>query len=118
MNILIVEDDPFIAMDLEDTFAAEGYTVLGPVAAVDQGLEIIDKTTPTLAILDYNLGCETSIPIAKALHDADVPFLFLSGQIERVVVDNSFPPRQVISKPFIPSNLVQAVKALESANNG
>ncbi len=112
MKILIVEDDPFIAMDLEDTFTAEGYDVLGPAAAVKQGLAIIEETAPAIAILDYNLGQGTSIPIAKALDKAEIPFLFLSGQIERVVIDKNFPPRRVVAKPFIPSHLIRAVRAL------
>jgi len=83
---------------------------------VEQGLNVIKETTPSIAILDYNLGQETSMPIARALHQANVPFLFLSGQIERVVTDSNLPARRVIPKPFIPSHLVRAVNALKNGN--
>ena len=76
-TILIVEDDPFIAMDLQDTFEDAGYSVLGPVASVDPGLKIIRDTKPDFAMLDYNLGRETSIPIAHKLDEIEIPYIFL-----------------------------------------
>lgn len=111
-KILIVEDDPFIAMDLEDTFLSNGYNVLGPVAKVDPGLALLDVETPDVAILDYNLGRETSISIARYLNDNDIPYVFLSGQIERVIVGHDIPEVKVIAKPFIPEQVVSIVQAL------
>ncbi|WP_371395335.1 response regulator [Fretibacter rubidus] len=111
-KILIVEDDPFIAMDLEDTFLSEGYEVLGPIATVDAGLSLLKEEKPDVAMLDYNLGRETSIPIARALNDNSIPFFFLSGQIKRVIIDNDVAGIKVIPKPFIPEKLVQEVQAL------
>ncbi len=111
-KILIVEDDPFIAMDLEDTFLSKGYEILGPVATVSPGLALLREEQPDVAILDYNLGRETSLPIAQFLNDNDIPFIFLTGQIERVVTDNDVADAQVVAKPFIPENLVNMVQAI------
>ncbi|WP_409432250.1 response regulator [Litorimonas sp. RW-G-Af-16] len=108
-TVLIVEDDPFIAMDLEDIFQAHGYDVIGPVADVDTGFKLLEGQTPNFAMLDYNLGRETSIPLAKALHADSVPFVFLSGQVERVIIDIDLPTKRVIAKPFIPEQLLKIV---------
>ena len=83
--ILIVEDDPFIAIDLQDAMEDAGYDVLGPVATVRHGLATLQGQVPDVAILDYNLGPETSAKIAERLKDMDIPYIFASGQIERVI---------------------------------
>jgi DNA-binding response OmpR family regulator len=113
-TILIVEDDPFIAMDLEDTFDARGYKVLGPVADVDAGLKVLKETLPDIAMLDYNLGRETSIEIARALSKESIPYLFLSGQVTNVITDHDLPPQPVIAKPYVPEQLIQIVEDMIS----
>ena len=113
--ILIVEDDPFIAMDLQDTFESAGFDVLGPVAAVRPGLDIINDKRPDVAMLDFNLGMETSLPIAKELKSANIPFAFLSGQIASVIKLASGISRTVISKPYNPDILVSQIKELLAA---
>lgn len=111
-SILIVEDDPFIAMDLADTFESRGYEVKGPVADVDAGLKEIKAACPDVALLDYNLGRETSIEIAQKLEVKGVPYVFLSGQIEKVIIGNSKNPPQVIAKPFVPERLVKVIERM------
>jgi len=111
-KILIVEDDPFIAMDLEDAFQFAGYDVLGPVAQVDKSLGILDETLPDFATLDYNLGNETSVAVAKRLDKHDIPYIFVSGQVERVVNDNGLSAAPLFSKPYNPSQLVETVARL------
>jgi len=117
-TILIVEDDPFIAMDLQDTFEDAGFNVLGPVASVDPGLEIIRKTKPDVAMLDYNLGRETSIPIAHKLDAIKIPYVFLSGQVSRVVTANVKTEHKVIMKPFNAEALISYVNKLVESHAG
>lgn len=109
-DILIVEDDPFIALDLQDAMEDAGFTVLGPVATVEHGLSALDSHRPDVAILDYNLGHETSAEIAQRLSDMNVPFVFASGQIERVIKDNVPEGAGLIPKPFLMPNVVETIK--------
>jgi len=109
-SIMIVEDDPFIAMDLEDTFEAEGYIILGPFADVESGLEFLKNDVPDFAMLDYNLGRETSIPLARTLQKQGIPYVFLSGQAEQVVMSHDILARPVIAKPFVPEQLIELVE--------
>ena len=117
-TILIVEDDPFIAMDLQDTFEDAGFNVLGPVASVDPGLKIIRETKPDVAMLDYNLGRETSIPIAHKLDAIKIPYVFLSGQVSRVVTANVKTEQKVIMKPFNAEALISYVNKLVESHAG
>jgi len=111
-TILIVEDDPFIALDLQDIFEDAGFKVLGPVAQLGAAMEISQDVTIDVAMLDYNLGHETSIPLAVVLEEREIPYLFLTGQISKVVLNRLKESRKVISKPFDPENLVKSVENL------
>lgn len=111
-TILIVEDDPFIAMDLQDTFETAGYDVLGPVAAVKTGLKLMKYKRPDVAMLDYNLGRETSLAIAHELEAGKIPYVFLSGQVKAVVTAGNEKPHLVISKPFNAGHLISTMDRL------
>lgn len=111
-RILIVEDDAFIALDLEDVFEGAGFEVVGIVATVDAALSLLRRESVDVAVLDYNLGVETSIPIAQTLDRKGVPFLFLSGQTRRVVLSDSGVEPLVLSKPFVPDHLVSETNRL------
>lgn len=111
-TILIVEDDPFIAMDLEDAFETSGYKVVGLCANVREGLDVLNKLEPTVATLDYNLGSETSIPLARELQDRKIPYLFISAQMNRAIFGHDLEKRPIIAKPFVPHQLVTIVEAM------
>lgn len=109
---MIVEDDPFIALDLQDIFESIGFGIIGPFANVDVSLTALQKQKPDFAIIDYNLGRETSIPIANVLHNEGVPYVFISGQIAAALENSDLPSKSVMSKPFIPQKLIAVVEAL------
>lgn len=111
-TILIVEDDPFIAMDLQDTFETAGYDVLGPVAAVKTGLKLMKSKKPDVAMLDYNLGRETSLAIAHELEADKIPYVFLSGQVKSVIMAGNEKPHMVIAKPFNAGHLISTMNRL------
>ena len=112
--VLIVEDDPFIAIDLQDAMEDAGYEVVGPVATVKHGLMAIKDQTPDIAILDYNLGSETSADIARRLDEIGVPYIFASGQIERVIIDGARSSAALIQKPFLVDSVVEKVVSILS----
>jgi len=84
--ILVVEDEYLIAADLAAWLEGEGAEVLGPAASVEDALDLVKFVgPPDASVLDINLGDEKVFPVADALRDAGVPFLFLSGYDARVV---------------------------------
>nr|WP_111299566.1 response regulator [Paracoccus saliphilus] len=79
--ILIVEDEPVIAVDLQCVFEDHGYTVLGPAASVSTALQLLNRERPDLAVLDANLRGQPVTPVAECLRSLGIPF-FLSSAYE------------------------------------
>jgi DNA-binding NtrC family response regulator len=77
--ILVVEDEPIIAMELDLTLGNAGFQVLGPVPSVSAALKLIGATRPDAAILDVNLAGEWVTPVAVVLQAMLVPFILASG---------------------------------------
>jgi DNA-binding response OmpR family regulator len=78
-SILIVEDEPLIAMMLEDFLESLGHEVRGTCETVAQALAEADKGGFDLAILDVNLKGENVWPVAARLRELGTPFVLSSG---------------------------------------
>jgi DNA-binding response OmpR family regulator len=78
-SILIVEDEPLIAMMLEDFLHSLGHEVTGSCDTVRAALEAVARNEFDLAILDVNLKGENVWPVAAALRDKGTPFVLASG---------------------------------------
>jgi len=72
-RVLLVEDEALVAMLIGDALSDAGAVVIGPFAAVAPALAAIADMPPELAILDLNLGGESSLPIADDLVARGVP---------------------------------------------
>lgn len=111
-QILIVEDEPLIAMMLEDFLDVLDQGVAGSVDSVAAALDRIGAGGIDAAILDVNLrGGEKSTPVAQALADAGVPFVFATGGSDDGV-DTRFRDRPVLQKPFTMDGVAKALAAL------
>ena len=97
-NILIVEDDLFIAMDLERALNEAGYMVVGFVPSVARAMAKIDSNRIDAALLDVTLGREMAYAIADRLSDDGIPFIFITGEPQSVPERHG--TRPVISKPY------------------
>jgi len=98
-RVLIVEDNEFLAVDLEMTLSSCGYepTVVGTVSAA---LQKIGRREVDVAVLDVSLlGGESVYRVADALTGVNVPFVFLTGRNR-----HHLPPRlrtaKLLSKPY------------------
>ncbi len=82
-RILVVEDEYFLAAELEQELSAAGAVVIGPVSSVKAAVGLIERT-PSLdgAVLDMNLGGDPVFPVADKLTLQGVPFLFVTGYNE------------------------------------
>ncbi len=78
-SILIVEDEPLIAMMLEDFILSLGHEVSGSCDSVSSALKEIEKSEFDLAILDVNLKGESVWPVASALREKGIPFVLATG---------------------------------------
>ena len=79
LRILLVEDEPLVAMVAEMTLTDAGYDVLGPVGRVQEALDLLQRERPDAAVLDVNLFGQPVYPVAEKLVDMSVPFGFCTG---------------------------------------
>lgn len=113
-TILIVEDEPLIAMMLEDFLESLGHSVRATCDTVQDALAEADKGGFEVAILDVNLKGENVWPVAERLRDQGIPFVLATGGH----VDP--PPPQFASVPVIekPYTVDRVTPALEAAFAG
>lgn len=79
-RVLLVEDEYFITREIVRGLAGEGAVVVGPVASIDDALDLIAQTAALDgAILDVNLRGEMAYPVADALIARRVPLVFMTG---------------------------------------
>ena len=109
-RILIVEDEPLIAMMLEDFVDVLGKKCVGTCDTVQAALATIDDEHPDAVILDINLsGGEKSWPIADALAARGIPFVLSSGGDE--IADNHA-GRPRLAKPYTMDGVEKALAEL------
>jgi CheY-like chemotaxis protein len=97
-RVLVVEDEPIVAMCLEDILGDLGCEVVGPAYTLPQGLEQAARGSIDAAILDVNLGSDTSLPLADALAARAVPIVFATGYGHTLGVLTV--QAEVLSKPY------------------
>ena len=78
-DLLLVEDDPIIALDFEDTILALGVKTVRTAAGVARALQLIAERAPDFALLDVGLVREKSFAIAERLDALKIPFAFVTG---------------------------------------
>ena len=109
-RILIVEDEPLIAMMLEDFLEELGKELVGTCDTVQSALATIADERPDAVILDINLsGGEKAWPVADALAGQGIPFILSSGADE-VVDEHADRPR--LTKPYTMDGVEKALGGL------
>lgn len=113
-RVLVVEDSYMAAQAIGSMLSELGATVLGPVPTVKEAMTLLDDAGVggcDGAILDINLGSETSEGVAWRLDRAGIPFFFVSGyQSPRAMLKNeNFRGRRLIAKPIEAGPLREAV---------
>jgi len=97
-RILVLDDEPLIAMMLEDWLIELGHQVVGPAHTVANALELTEREAIEAAFLDLNLGAGISYAVADALTAKTVPFAFMTGHGGAVQANYADAP--VLAKPF------------------
>jgi two-component SAPR family response regulator len=110
-RVLIVEDDFLIALDLESVLQSAGFTVLGPVPSALGALDLIEKTSPDIALLDIHLTNGNVFSVADKLAAKKIPFAFLTGH-SREFLPAMHSNRPVFSKPYETDGLVRDLRRL------
>ena len=98
-RVLVVEDDPLIAMLMQDFLDELGFACVGPAFSLPQALETAERETFEAGILDLKLGGDDVYPVAQLLAHRGIPFAFASG-FGRQGVESYWHDRPHIPKPY------------------
>ncbi|WP_298878665.1 HWE histidine kinase domain-containing protein [uncultured Bradyrhizobium sp.] len=112
---LIVEDNLIIAMAAEVILLDLGARHVDTAASVDHALRAIERTRPSFALLDLNLGSESSIKVAQRLKEIGVPFIFATGYGERAPIPVDLASAPVVQKPYTLEVVENALGRLNQA---
>lgn len=99
-HVLVVEDSMIIALDTEENLKRLGVGSVQVESTVAGALKSIDARRPDLAIIDFNLGTESSMPVAKHLASLGVPFALATGYADINEQVQEFGASAVMHKPY------------------
>ena len=110
LSILVVEDEPLIAMMLEDFLESLGHKVHATCESVGEAERAVDSGGFELAILDVNLKGESVWPVATRLREKKVPFVLATGgHVDPPPAEFDAVP--VIEKPYTIDRVSPAIDA-------
>lgn len=117
-TILILEDEPLIAMDLKMAFEDAGVGAFAS-ANCDAALAVLERENIAGAVLDVNLGHGTTCnPVAIALRQRGIPFLLHTGDLDRRGEHLRDIDAPVISKPsesgYVVKRLLEMLEKLDA----
>lgn len=110
-NVLVLEDEVIIALDLEMTLNELGFEEILIASSVDHALTLVAAHDIAFAILDFNLGTETAQPVIKRLEERAIPFIVMSGYMDRTHLGEGADDWLMLGKP---ANAVALSQALET----
>ena len=100
LSILLVEDQALIAMDAEDALIKLGAASVSAHPSVRDAMTSLTASRPDFAVLDYNLDGETTGAIASELMRLKVPFLFVTGYGDSIMIPDKFRSVPIVRKPI------------------
>lgn len=111
-QILVVEDEPLIALDLADLIEEAGGSVVGPAYTLAQAQALVD-VAPRIdgALLDIDLGKNLIWPVATVLHDRGIPCAFVSARCQRDDRPAALDQCQCIDKPAAREEILRVAGA-------
>ncbi len=108
-RILIVEDEPFVALSLVDALSELGFDVAGCVGDIAAAMDLIGRERIDGALLDVKLGSQRIDPVADLLAERDCPFIFTTG-LDKADIPAAYSDRAILQKPFGTADLVKMLQ--------
>jgi CheY-like chemotaxis protein len=98
-QILVVEDEYLLAQDIAAALRRRGAAVLGPVATIQAAADLIARQRIDAAVLDVNLQGDLVYPVADALTERNVPYVFATGY-DRAALPSRYSHIPLLQKPI------------------
>lgn len=110
-RVLVVEDEYLVAALIEQILESAGCVVMGPIPRVPEALDAVSHDVYDAAVLDVNLAGERINPVADALSERDVPFVFVTGYGANAL-PREYAERPHIGKPFRMAELLAVLSSI------
>ena len=109
-DVLIIEDEPIIAMDIEELVLNCGHRVVGMATTEAEAVEMAERHKPGLILADINLGIggDGTAAVSRIMKHHYAPVIFVTAYPERLLTGEDLEPAFVITKPFEPLTLAIA----------
>lgn len=110
-RVLIIEDEPLIAMQLEDLVRGLGHDIAGTAATRTQAVDAVNEVTPGLVLADIQLadGSSGLDAVDDILKQFDVPVIFITAYPERLLTGDRPEPTYLVTKPFQEASVRAAI---------
>ncbi|RFB85472.1 response regulator [Rhizobium leguminosarum bv. trifolii] len=109
-HVLVVEDEFMLAEDLSLELADAGAVVIGPAQTLERAIELLARPDALdVAVLDVNLQGKPVYPVADALFERKVPFVFTTGY-DASILPARFRSVDCCSKPIDMGRLLEALQ--------
>ncbi|GAD09388.1 response regulator [Gluconobacter japonicus] len=117
-SVLIIEDEPIIAMDIQDLVERCGHKIAGVAHTEADAVKLAAETKPGLILADINLGGggDGMHAVGRILKTHETPVIFVTAYPERLLTGEAHEPSFVITKPFEP--LALAVATYQAVTGG
>ena len=101
-DVLIIEDEPIIAMDLAKLVEGLGHRVVGTARTHTEALALAERTSPGLVLADIQLadGSSGLDAVKEILPNLEVPVIFITAYPERLLTGDRPEPTYLVTKPF------------------
>jgi CheY-like chemotaxis protein/DNA-directed RNA polymerase specialized sigma24 family protein len=117
-TVLVIEDEPIIALDIAGIVRDLGHTVVGIAASQSEAITVARTRRPGLVLADIHLGEGGSglNAVNEILRSIDVPVIFVTAYPERLLTGERPEPTYLVTKPFEPDTLKATIfQALSTA---
>ncbi|WP_428927394.1 HWE histidine kinase domain-containing protein [Marinibacterium sp. SX1] len=112
---LVVEDNLIIALDASDGLGLLGASAVHSAPSVVEAIEILDRRPIRFALIDVNLGEDSSLPVAEACAARGIPFAMATGYGENADLLADYPPAPVLRKPYDVDHIRALLAELDAA---
>jgi CheY-like chemotaxis protein len=110
-RVLLIEDEPLIAMEIGSQLKSAGCEVVGPAETVESARQLIAVMSFDAALVDANLAGSPVDELVAALMKKDIPFTFATGY-GRDALPLGFRDAPVLTKPFSQDELFTGITNL------
>jgi len=115
-DVLVVEDDPLIALDFAETIREMGVASVRTASRVAHALEMIVERGPDFAFLDVELMSERSFAVAERLEALAIPFAFVTAHSGVPAFPERFLQKPILPKPYARDTLEAILRTWRRAD--